>query len=209
MVCGWCGREFSKRQDSKFCTVRCRQSHWRFGRQITRGQQGSTERRRFGFGDPPYEGKAHLYRAHPDYGGEVSHEQVISRLAMFDGAVWACSSDSLRRILELAPPEAKVGVWVRGERPGRSYRPLDAWEAVVYWGGRFRLRTVEDRVTNALVFPARPRTSDPKRVVGAKPAAYCQFIFDLVGAEPGDEFVDLYPGSGGVTRAWEIYSGSR
>jgi hypothetical protein len=31
-------------------------------------------------------------------------------------------------------------------------------------------------------------------------------VFDLLGALPGDEFTDLYPGSGGVARAWATYA---
>ena len=35
--------------------------------------------------------------------------------------------------------------------------------------------------------------------MGAKPAAFCWWVFDLLGALPGDELVDLFPGSGGIT----------
>ena len=45
-----------------------------------------------------------------------------------------------------------------------------------------------------------------RRVVGAKPAAFCWWLFDLLGALPGDELVDLFPGSGGIGRAWRLYS---
>lgn len=30
-------------------------------------------------------------------------------------------------------------------------------------------------------------------------------LADLLGARPGDVFVDLFAGSGGVARAWEVY----
>jgi hypothetical protein len=43
-------------------------------------------------------------------------------------------------------------------------------------------------------------------VTGAKPAAVCRWIFDLLGAAPGDTLDDLYPGSGAVTRAWAAYT---
>jgi hypothetical protein len=48
--------------------------------------------------------------------------------------------------------------------------------------------------------------ADPDRVIGAKPAAFCYWLFDLVGALPGDGFDDIFPGSGGVGRAWERYA---
>jgi hypothetical protein len=61
---------------------------------------------------------------------------------------------------------------------------------------------------DSLVYFARPRLTDPNRVTGAKPAAFCRWIFELLGAQPGDELVDVFPGSGGIGRAWDIYAGS-
>jgi hypothetical protein len=75
--------------------------------------------------------------------------------------------------------------------PHDASRPLDA-----------------TRRTDALVLHSNPRLTDPKRVVGAKPAAFCRWMFDLLGAEPQDEFTDLFPGSGGVARAWGVFSGN-
>jgi hypothetical protein len=46
---------------------------------------------------------------------------------------------------------------------------------------------------------------DPARVIGAKPAVFIRWVFDLLGALPGDEFVDVFPGSGGVGRAWAAF----
>jgi hypothetical protein len=31
-------------------------------------------------------------------------------------------------------------------------------------------------------------------------------MFDLLGAQLGDTLDDLYPGSGGVARAWELFT---
>lgn len=42
---------------------------------------------RLAYADPPYPGKARLYRDHPDYGGEVDHAALIVRLTEYDG--WA------------------------------------------------------------------------------------------------------------------------
>ena len=95
---------------------------------------------------------------------------------------------------------------MRGARPGVSYRPRNAWEPVVYRGGRaYRSDPAEAR-ENALVHGVTPRLTDPRRLVGAKPAAFCYWLFDLLGALPGDELVDLFPGSGGVSRAWRLYA---
>ena len=47
----------------------------------------------------------------------------------------------------------------------------------------------------------------PGRVIGAKPGAFCRWVFDLLGAAPGDSLDDLYPGSGAVGKAWATYTG--
>jgi len=47
-----------------------------------------------------------------------------------------------------------------------------------------------------------PLDTLPGRVIGAKPAAVCRWIFTLLGACPGDTLDDLFPGSDAVGRAW-------
>ncbi len=59
---------------------------------------------------------------------------------------------------------------------------------------------------DALVHIARPRLTDPGRVIGAKPATFAGWVFELLGAQAGDTFHDLYPGSGGIARAWAAYT---
>ncbi|WNV83249.1 hypothetical protein [Umezawaea sp. Da 62-37] len=49
-------------------------------------------------------------------------------------------------------------------------------------------------------------TTLPTRVIGTKPAAFCRWIFDLLGAAPGDDLDDLFPGSGVITRAWTAFA---
>ena len=46
-------------------------------------------------------------------------------------------------------------------------------------------------------------------MIGAKPAAVCRWIFELLGAGPADTLDDLYPGSGAVSRAWAAFTGAR
>ena len=52
-----------------------------------------------------------------------------------------------------------------------------------------------------------PLDTLPGRVIGAKPAAVCRWIFALLGAAPGDSLDDLFLGSGAVGRAWAAYTG--
>jgi hypothetical protein len=41
---------------------------------------------------------------------------------------------------------------------------------------------------------------------GAKPDAFCYWIFEGLNLLPTDDFVDLFPGSGAVTEAWQRWS---
>jgi hypothetical protein len=84
-------------------------------------------------------------------------------------------------------PVVRVAAWLRGERPTLSYRPLSISEPVVYRGGRAHPSPVDARRLDALVHVARVRTTDPRQVIGAKPAAFCWWVFDLLSALPGDE----------------------
>lgn len=59
---------------------------------------------------------------------------------------------------------------------------------------------------DAVICLGSTRTTDPNRVIGAKPAEFAYWMFDLLGALPGDELVDLFPGSGGIGRAWAHYT---
>jgi hypothetical protein len=35
---------------------------------------------------------------------------------------------------------------------------------------------------------------------------FCRWLFGLLGAAPGDQLDDLFPGSGAVTRAWAVFA---
>ncbi|MCA8921994.1 MAG: hypothetical protein KDD82_09310 [Planctomycetes bacterium] len=157
------------------------------------------------YADPPYPGKAYLYRGHPDYAGEVDHRKLLVDLSSYDGWALSTSSDGLLSVVaplvaELGIEGVRVASWHRGTRRSPGARiACQGWEAVVYRGGR---RVDPAGVSDALEYVARPRLSDPDRVIGAKPAAFCYWLFRLLGARRGDELHDLFPGSGGVSRAW-------
>jgi len=51
-------------------------------------------------------------------------------------------------------------------------------------------------------------TTLPGRVTGTKPAAFCRWVFTLLGAAAADTLDDLFPGSGAVSRAWAAYTGA-
>jgi hypothetical protein len=160
---------------------------------------------RLAYADPPYPGKAWLYRDHPDYGGEVDHAALIARLAGYDGWALSTSAEALPAVLALCPPGVRVAAWHRGARPTRSRWPLHAWEPVIYCGGRQLVS--DERRADSIVCGAGPLDTLPGRVIGAKPAAVCRWIFTLLGAAPGDTLDDLFPGSGAVGRAWAAFTG--
>ena len=70
--------------------------------------------KRLAYADPPYPGCAHLYKDHPDYGGEVDHAELIERIDRdYDGWLLHTSATALPKVLPLCPPEARVMAWVK------------------------------------------------------------------------------------------------
>ena len=252
-LCRWCREPLRRRarRDAVFCSTRCRQASHRFTRHAP-GAVATGLPLRLAYADPPYPGlSARYYSDHPDFDGEVDHAELVGRLVSEfpDGWALSTSARSLPAVLALCPPDVRVAAWFRGARSARSYSPLNAWEPVIWTGGRLiepsscsatrlpsrradlrdgsnrrasraddsedvgrRRQTdeessaLQERRLDALIRVARPRTTDPARVVGAKPAAFCWWLFSLLGAQPGDELADLFPGSGGVSRAWEEWN---
>jgi DNA modification methylase len=43
-------------------------------------------------------------------------------------------------------------------------------------------------------------------LTGAKPRSFCRWILEMLNAQPGDEVVDLFPGTGAFGSAWEQIS---
>ena len=224
------------RRDSICCSKRCRQARHRFLRAVGVAT-ATARPLRLAYADPPYPGRsARYYRDHPDYAGEVDHAQLLTELSGYDGWALSTSADALQELLRLCPADVRVAAWHRGARSHKDAQgPISAWEPVIYYGGRPRLdrylsRAAENDASppatrdvptgavqgdvssanqrvDSLVYPARSRRTDPGRVTGAKPATFCRWIFDLLGAQAGDQFRDLFPGSGGVTRAWMAFVG--
>ena len=208
-ICAWCDGPLphKARRDTVCCSVRCRQARHRFTRAVGRARRASSGRPlRLAYADPPYRGNAHLYREHPDNGGEVDHAESIQGLSTYDGWALSTSAHALPAVLAQCPPGVRVAAWHRGERPSTSWRPLNAWEPVIYHSGRPINQTGPARRVDSLVCGVSALTSLPTRVIGAKPAAFCRWIFDLLGARPGDALDDLFPGSGAITRAWTTFT---
>jgi hypothetical protein len=158
---------------------------------------------RLAYADPPYPGKAGLY---PE-GEEVDHRALVDRLVAEFPNGWALSTSAsaLQAVLALCPADVRVCSWHRQIRRTRSRRPLSAWEPLIVYGGRELPTNVTQTATDALAYAGRYRTF-PGAMTGMKPPQFAVWMFAQLGALPGDELVDLFPGSGAVSRAWERYT---
>ncbi len=173
---------------------------------------------RIAYADPPYIGQSKRHYGKEDsFGGEVDHDYLMSTLKLDypDGWALSCSSSSLQEILWICHQiqiKPRIAAWVKPFSIfKKGVRPAYAWEPVLFMGGR-----------NSPWYPHPPplkggKQTTPKDfvsanitlkkgLVGAKPVQFSEWLFWLMGMQPGDEFIDLYPGTGGVTRAWEEWS---
>jgi hypothetical protein len=158
---------------------------------------------KFAYADPPYLGCGHLYdddRA-LEFNYESRHEKLVLDLRSEypDGFAVSCSSPSLRLYTRLMP-EARVCAWTK---PFASFKPnvtvAYCWEPVLLLGGRKRTReepTVRDFLAENITLK--------KGLCGAKPLRFNQWILALLNWKPGDELIDIYPGTGGMARALEL-----
>jgi hypothetical protein len=161
---------------------------------------------KIGYADPPYIGCAGLYQDHPDYGGEVDHIALVERLERdFDG--WILHSSATPEAMAvLAPLVIDTGArwmsWVKGFAAfKKNVSVAYAWEPVIIKAARkpiVRHRIImRDWIEEGITLR--------RGLTGAKPEAVCHWAFHVVGAEPEDDLVDLYPGTGAVTDAWRTW----
>ena len=158
---------------------------------------------KFGYADPPYPGRAYYYKDHPDFAGEVDHAALINRLVdeFPDGWALSTASSALYQILPLCPAKVRVMAWVKpfcSFKPGIN--PAYAWEPLLVVGGRKRTReqtTVRDWTACNITLK--------KGLTGVKPYDFCAWLFDVLGMTPEDDLADLFPGSGAVSTAFEMW----
>lgn len=203
-MCEWCEEPMpaGKRRDATTCSKRCRQAKSRF--KVRQAERIAGERpMRFAYADPPYPGLAHKWYR----GEEVDHAELVERLMREypDGWALSTSSEALRDVWALCPDGTRLCVWVNGARKTKSYRALRAYEAVLVFGGRKRREPEVSDLTDVLSWGGRQH-SHPEALPGMKPAAFCEWLFRLLGAGPDDSLEDLFPGSGAVRRAWALYT---
>jgi len=131
---------------------------------------------------------------------EVDHRQLILDLETYDAWALSCYSNSLHILLPMCKPDVRIAAWVK---PFASFKPnvnpAYAWEPVLFRPLR-RSRsepTVRDWISASC--------THGKHMIGAKPAQFCFWLFELLGASPEDEFLDLFRGTGIVTLCWESW----
>ena len=151
------------------------------------------------YADPPYVGQAKA-----KYGTEeVDHEALIHRLVQNypDGWALSASSPSLPLLLPMCPDGIRVMACVKpfcSFKPGVN--PAYAWEPIIVWGGRKRTRfeeTVRDWIAENITIQ--------RGLAGAKPLFFCFWMFEVLNLSPDDQFDDLFPGTGAVTKAWSAW----
>ena len=203
MICAWCQKVPVDRPGQRFCGRKCRQAAFRLRRRREKlgdAGAGAPPGLRFCYSDPPYPGlSSKYYRDEPSFAGEVDHAALIASLTAAGYAGWALSTSSkaLRDVLPLCPPGARVCAWVKpiGVPPATN-GIHSTWEPLIVVGGRQRPPGVRDWLS------AQPARLGGETLMGRKPIAFCAWLFDLLGMVPGDELVDLFPGTGVVGRAW-------
>jgi hypothetical protein len=80
-------------------------------------------------------------------------------------------------------------------------------EPLLVWGGRRSSLAPGEVLDDTLVHAMNGgRRSHPGALPGMKPPQFSRWLFRLLGLARGDTFVDLFPGSGAVTRAWQLYT---
>ena len=149
---------------------------------------------RLAYADPPYFGKGRLYDGHHTdsraWDDQQTHLDLLAELTQYDGWAYSCNSTHLAWVLP-AVPDARVAAWCK---PFAAWRPNRlqqyTWEPVVFRPARATGKGLS--VRDYLVEPMTTR----RGLSGAKPEAFARWVMDLLGHQPGDELIDLFPGTG-------------
>lgn len=162
-------------------------------------QASLTPPRRLAYADPPYPGQAKKR-----YGGtEVNHALLVEHLRTFDGWALSTSASALRDVWNLCP-EARCAAWLKPNARGAWSRVRWSWEPVLFVTDRRGIKPGEvPKVDDGLVCAATMSNWQevPGKGGGSKPYLFVRWIMELLDVDDGDELVDLFPGSGAVSRA--------
>jgi hypothetical protein len=163
---------------------------------------------RIAFADPPYPGQSKKhYCDHPDYAGEVDHVDLLRKLDHdFDGWCLNTASTTLPFVVRCADEAGvenyRLMSWVK---PFAAFKKnvsvAYAWEPVLVKCARKPIvsgrMVMRDWLAEGITLK--------RGLSGAKPERVCHWLFEVMGCDPTDELVDLFPGSGAVSRAWDTW----
>ncbi len=203
--CAWCGTVELRPTQALWCSTRCRQTAWRARRLAELNAEDvnpDPAPKRLCVADPPFPGLARKYYGREEtYAGEVDHAELIRSLeADFDGWALATAPRNLRELIPLTPPEARICSWVKPIGVStRTRGPHNAWEVLIVKPARLRRPGVRDYLV------APPSRAAGKKLMGRKPAAWCMWVFAMLGASHGDTLVDRFPGTGIVGTCWREF----
>lgn len=155
------------------------------------------------YADPPYPGQSKKhYSDHPDYAGEVDHGLLLRTLEHYDGWILHTASTTLAQVLAFCPEGVRVGAWVKPFAAFKRNVPLAyAWEPVIIKPARKQI-VAADIVMRDWI---SENITMKRGLAGAKPEKVVYWALRAVGALPGDEIDDMYPGTGAVGRAVEMW----
>jgi len=170
--------------------------------------------------DPPYLGRAvRWYGAggcgdgngrnqadnHPEaylWDNPETHKNLVRELEKnYDGWAIAMSVHSLSTYLDIVETDSRNGirvcVWNKPSAITSGNRITNHWEPVLIRVPRERRgwKSGGQRMKDVL-------TCNPprKNFRGSKPQEWTMWVLDLLGYMPGDEVIDLFPGSGSVSK---------
>lgn len=156
---------------------------------------------RFAYADPPYLGcgASHYGEHHPDaaaWDDPQTHRDLVARLVDDYPDGWAISLNprDLPLYLPACPNDVRVAAWCKTWHQIRPTTVQFAWEPVIWRGGR-KDNKRSPMVRDWLTCPVTRQ----RGLKGAKPAAFNQWVLDLLAYDPAEDTIDdLFPGSGSL-----------
>ena len=154
------------------------------------------------YADPPYMGCAHRYPEKK----EVDHQELINELmAKYDRWALSCHTPSLQKILAMCPQTKKIRVmsWVK---PYAIIFPTlyvqYQWEPVIVYNAYIRKCNKKNPAIRDWI---KAKANQETGMIGSKPKNFCIWLYQVLGITKEDEFFDLYPGSGALTKYLKEY----
>lgn len=158
------------------------------------------------YADPPYLGMGKkmygsLHKEAEKWDDIQSHiDLMIDMNNKYDGWALSLTSNTLKLLAPNMPEGARIAAWVKpfcSWRP--TYRVQYTWEPVIFKEARSKIgwksgiESVRDHISTNIALK--------KGLQGAKPDAFNDWLISLLGYQPGDELIDLFPGTNGLSAA--------